>query len=157
MRGRSLEVSQSLVTAYLRKGIASGATAYDGQALSLLNPRRAGGGVRLPTLRRGLCLGVGSAAPAAARKALRRTSIAMPCAGRCRYTTRANRPSVLAVVVALPATGRGYHHPSALGGHEITTKLIREVIATRVGHPLVVPGSPDTDSVPRDCSDDGPT
>jgi transposase-like protein len=45
------------------------------------------GVVRLPTSIQVLCRGFGSAAPAAGRKPMRRTSSAMPCVGRCMCTT----------------------------------------------------------------------
>jgi hypothetical protein len=47
---------------------------------------------------------------------------------------RANRPTVLAVVVAVRATRRRHHHPPAPGSREVAHKVVGEVVATRIGH-----------------------
>ena len=64
-----------------------------------------------------------NAAPTAARKPLRRTSSATPCAGRCMCTRR---------------SCRGHNDPAALGVHEIPHVVIWAFVA-RLGHDDVVP------------------
>ena len=59
-----------------------------------------------------------------------------------------HRPATVAVVMAVGATGRGHHHPTAPGGYEVADKVVGEVVAGRFGHRAVVPRASDRTSAP---------
>lgn len=88
-------------------------------------------------------------ADSAVRSRLRRVKDCAAMASPCHVPAvagapdRANRPTTVAVLVAVRAACRRDHHPAALGGHEITDIVVREVVATRYGHHAVVARTPD--------------
>jgi hypothetical protein len=61
----------------------------------------------------------------------------MPAIARTPYG--ADRPTTVAVLVAVRAARRRHDHPAALGRHEVADEVVREVVATRNGRGDVVP------------------
>jgi hypothetical protein len=61
---------------------------------------------------------------------------------------RRNRPTPLAVAVAVGAARWWHHDPSAIGGHEVTDEVVGEIVA-RLDHCDVVPRTTDKDSEDR--------
>jgi hypothetical protein len=51
---------------------------------------------------------------------------------------RADRPTTVAVVVSVGAARRWHDDPAARGVHQIADEVVREVVATRIGHGDVV-------------------
>jgi hypothetical protein len=56
----------------------------------------------------------------------------------------ANRPTPVAVIVAVGAARRRHNDPAALGRHEVADIVVRGIVATRIGHGDVVPRATDT-------------
>ena len=96
----------------------------------------------LPTWRRGLGPGFGSAARGAVRKPLRRNGIATSCGARCMCTTPQTPTSRRRCSRGRRASIWWHDHPAALRGYEIANVVVGELVA-RPGHGDVVPRTTD--------------